>query len=55
VLSERIRTWLTNLAREAATLGAREVAKDLTAGLWAEVADKLDMVYHAIKAWISSL
>jgi hypothetical protein len=55
VFSERIRTWLANLALEGAKVGAREVIKDLTARLWAEVADKLDMIYHAIKVWISSL
>jgi hypothetical protein len=43
------------LAVEAAKLGAREVAKDLTAPLWAQVAQKIADLYHVIMAWLSSL
>jgi hypothetical protein len=54
-LSERIREWLTNAAVGVAKIGAREVTKDLTAPLWAEVAQKIVDLYHAIKVWISLL
>jgi hypothetical protein len=54
-LSDRIRTWLASLAAEAAKLGAREVAKDLTASLWEDVARRIVDLFHAIQVWLSSL
>jgi len=54
-LSKRIRTWQADLAAEAAKLGAREVAKDLTAPLWQEVARRIVDLYHAIQVWLSLL
>jgi hypothetical protein len=54
-LSERIKTWLGTLAIEGAKIGAREVSKDLTAPLWAKVAQKLAEFCHALTDWLSSL
>jgi hypothetical protein len=54
-LSQRITTWLTTLAAEGTKLGVREIAKDLTAPLWKEVARRIVDLYHAIEAWISLL
>jgi hypothetical protein len=53
-LSQRITAWLTNLGAEAAKLGAREVAKDLTAPLWQNAADRIIDLCHAIKDWLLS-
>jgi len=54
-LSERIRERLINAAVGVALIGAHEVTKDLTAPLWADVAQKIVDLYHAIQAWISLL
>jgi hypothetical protein len=51
-LSKRIITLLGVLALGGAKLGAGEVAKDLTAQLWADVAQKIEALYHAIKFWL---
>jgi hypothetical protein len=51
-VSELIREWLTNAAVGVAKIGAREVIKDLTAPLWADVAQKIVDLYHAIKVWL---
>jgi hypothetical protein len=54
-VSERIKNWSTRLGAEGAKLGAREVAKDLTAPLWVEVAQRIADLYHSIMAWLSAL
>jgi hypothetical protein len=54
-LSVRIQEWLMNAGVGVAKIGAREVTKDLTAPLWADVAQKIVDLYHAIKVWISLL
>jgi hypothetical protein len=54
-LSARIKVWLGVLAIEGAKLGADEVAKHLTEPLWADVADKITGLCHAIVVWISLL
>jgi hypothetical protein len=52
-LSQQIRDGLTALGIETAKLGAREVAKKLTAPLWAEVAQRIVNLYHAVIDWVS--
>lgn len=54
-LSERMSIRAKLLAAEGAKLGAREVAKNVTAPLWEEVARRLLELYHAIKIWLSQL
>jgi hypothetical protein len=54
-LSESIGTRAKQLAAEGAKLGVREVAKNVTAPLWAEVARLLLDLYHAIRVWLSLL
>lgn len=53
--SERITVWSKTLATEGAKIGAREVAKNVTAPFWVEVARRLLDLYHAIKFWLSQL
>jgi hypothetical protein len=54
-VSEQIKTWLHTLTIEAVKLGAREVAKDLTAPLWSVVALVLAEFAEAILEWLKSL
>lgn len=54
-LSERVSTLSKTIASEGAKMGAREVAKHVTAPLWEEVARRLLDLYHAIKVWLSTL
>ena len=37
------------------TLGAKEVAKELTHPLWENVAQKILELYHAVEVWVASL
>jgi hypothetical protein len=53
--ADRIKAWLATLAKEGAKLVAREVAKDLTKPLWADVAHKVADLCHSIIAWIQAL
>jgi hypothetical protein len=53
--ADRIKAWLATLAEEGAKLGAREVAKDLTKPLWADVAHKVADLCHSVIAWIHAL
>jgi hypothetical protein len=54
-LSKRIIAWLGLLAVGGAKLGAYEVTKHLTEPLWADVAQKIVDLYHAIEAWLPLL
>jgi hypothetical protein len=53
--SERILAWLKFIGYGVATIGVREVTKNLTAPLWADVAHRIHDAYQALEGWLSSL
>jgi hypothetical protein len=54
-VSEKIQGLLKDAAVAVAKIGAREVIRNLTAPLWADVAQKIVAYYHAIKLWLDLL